>query len=314
MNIRQLEVFLAVMDISSVSHAAEHVHLSPAAVSLQLHGLADELETELFVRSGRRLVPTPVAARLAERARSVVKQMQQLQHDFKNDSSTDERPFHFATGITTLIYHLRRPLRLLRKRYPTNDFQISVGVTETIVAGLLESRFDLGLISLPVNEENLNIVPLFEEELLVLRPAPARIRGGHTPPISTSELEGVPFVLYPKRSNMRSIIDRFFDEIGLVPRVVMEADDTEAIKSLVEAGFGYSILPEYSLRGRARFFHIHRIGGHRLVRKQALATARADYPRKLTESIVNFLLTLPWTGHTAAGTKALEPKSSAAHG
>jgi DNA-binding transcriptional LysR family regulator len=292
MNIRQLEVFLAVIDVSSVSHAAEHVHLSPAAVSLQLHGLADELETELFVRAGRRLVPTPAATRLAERARSVVKQMQQLQHDFKNDSSTDERPFHFATGITTLIYHLRRPLRLLRKRYPTNDFQISVGVTETIVAGLLESRFDLGLISLPVSEENLNIVPLFEEELLLLRPAPTRIRGGHTPPISPSELEGVPFVLYPKKSNMRSIIDRFFDEIGLVPRVVMEADDTEAIKSLVEAGFGYSILPEYSLRGRARFFHIHRIGGHRLVRKQALAIACADYPRKLTESIANFLLTL----------------------
>jgi DNA-binding transcriptional LysR family regulator len=310
MNIRQLEVFLAVMDGSSVTHAAEHVHLSPAAVSLQLHGLADELETELFMRSGRRLVPTPAASRLAERARSVIKQMQQLQHDFKNDSSTDERPFHFATGITTLIYHLRRPLRLLRKRYPANEFQISVGVTETIVAGLFESRFDLGLISLPVSEENLNIVPLFEEELLLLRPAQTRIRGGHTPPISPAELEGVPFVLYPKRSNMRSIIDRFFDEIGLAPRVVMEADDTEAIKSLVEAGFGYSILPEYSVRGRARFFHIHRIGGHRLVRKQALATARADYPRKLTALIVSFLLTLPWTRR---GPAAAEPRALAAH-
>jgi LysR family transcriptional regulator, transcription activator of glutamate synthase operon len=313
MNVRQLEVFLAVIDGRSVTHAAEHVHLSPAAVSLQLHGLADELETELFIRSGRRLIPTPAATRLAERARSVVKQMHQLQHDFKNDSTTDGRPFHFATGITTLIYHLRRPLRLLRKRYPTNDFQISVGVTETIVAGLLESRFDLGLISLPVAEEDLNILPLFEEELLLLRPAPTRIRGGHTAPLSASELENVPFVLYPKHSNMRSIIDRFFAEIGLVPRVVMEADDTEAIKGLVEAGFGYSILPEYSLRGRARFFHIHRIGGHRLVRKQVLAMARVDYPRRLTESIANFLLTLPWTGRTPAATKSVESKSSAAH-
>jgi DNA-binding transcriptional LysR family regulator len=116
MNIRQLEVFLAVMDLSSVTHAAEHVHLSPAAVSLPLHGLADELETELFVRSGRRLIPTAAATRLAERARSLVKQMQQMQHDFRNDSSTDRRPFHFATGITSLIYHLRRPLRLLRNR------------------------------------------------------------------------------------------------------------------------------------------------------------------------------------------------------
>jgi DNA-binding transcriptional LysR family regulator len=127
-----------------------------------------------------------------------------------------------------------------------------VGVTEEIVSGLLDCRFDLGLISLPVSDEKLNIMPLFEEELLLLRPAPNRIRRGQVSSIPTSELEDVPFVLYPKRSNMRTMIDRFFGEIGVKPRVVMEADDTEAIKGLVEAGFGYSILPEHALRGRAR--------------------------------------------------------------
>jgi len=299
MDIRQLELFLAVMDASSVTHAAEHVHLSPAAVSLQLHSLADELQTELFVRSGRRLAPTPVAMRFAERARAVVKQMHQIQHDFENDANTDTRAFHFATGITSLIYQLGRPLRLLRKRYPKNDIQIFVGVTEEIVAGLLDCRFDLGLISLPVSEEKLKIMPLFEEELLLLRPVPNRVRNGHLGSIPTSDLEGVPFVLYPKRSNMRTIIDRFFAEIGMKPRVVMEADDTEAIKGLVEAGFGYSILPEHALRGRARFFQIHRIGRHRLVRRQALAMAQGEYPRKLTESIANFLSTLPWTRTSA---------------
>jgi DNA-binding transcriptional LysR family regulator len=299
MDIRQLELFLAVMDVSSVTRAAEHVHLSPAAVSLQLHGLADELQTELFVRSGRQLIPTRAASRLAERARSVVKQMHQIQHDFGNDPSTDRHAFHFATGITSLIYQLGRPLRLLRKRYPKNEIQIFVGATEEIVTGLLDSRFDLGLITLPVGEKRLRIMPLFEEELLLLRPAPVRVRGGHTGSIPPSELNGLPFVLYPKRSNMRSIIDRFFAEIGLTPRVVMEADDTEAIKALVEAGFGYSILPEHSLRGRARFFHTHRIGRYRLVRKQALAMARVDYPRKLTESISTFLLTLPWNGRSS---------------
>jgi len=108
-----------------------------------------------------------------------------------------------------------------------------------------------------------------------------------------------PFVLYPTRSTMRQMIDRCFAEIGLTPRVVMEADDTEAVKRLLEAGFGYSILPEHALRSRARFFHAHRIGRYRLVRKQALAMARVEYPRKLTESIANFLLTIPWDRPTA---------------
>src|SRR5258708_4451300 len=155
MDIRQLELFVAVMDTTSVTKAAEFVHLSPAAVSLQLHNLADELQTVLFVRSGKRLVPTSAAIRLAERSRAIIKQMQEMRHDFQNDPASDAGPFHLATGITSLIYQLGRPLRLLRKEFPKSEIKVSVGVTEEIVAGLLDSRFDLGLISLPVNEKNL---------------------------------------------------------------------------------------------------------------------------------------------------------------
>jgi len=71
MDIHQLKLFLAVMESASMTQAAEKIHLSPGAVSLQLHNLAGELHTELFVRSGKRLVPTPAASRLAEQAREV---------------------------------------------------------------------------------------------------------------------------------------------------------------------------------------------------------------------------------------------------
>ncbi len=288
MDIHQLELFLAVMESSSVTQAASKAHLSPGAVSLQIHSLAAELHTELFVRAGKRLMPTPAAFRLAERARGVIKQMRQIQHEFENDPCTDARPFHFATGSTTLIYRLGRPLRLLRKQYPNAQIQVSVGVTEEIVAGILERRFDLGLVSLPVSEDGLRIIPLFEEELLLVRPSTNRVRTGQVGSVAISELAGVPFLLYPKRSNMRYIINNFFKEIGLNPQVVMEADDTEAIKRLVESGFGYSILPEHALRGQASFFQILRIRGHRLIRSQALAMLQTDYPRKLTESIAGF--------------------------
>ena len=101
---------------------------------------------------------------------------------------------------------------------------------------------------------------------------------------------GVPFLLYPKRSNLRQIIDRKFKEIGVTPHVVMEADDTEAIKRLVESGFGYSVLPEHALRQRAgSFFQTFRMEGHRISRMLGLAMVRTDYPRKLTESIANSL-------------------------
>ncbi len=289
MDIHQLELFLAVMESSSMTRAAEKIHLSPGAVSLQLHNLASELHTDLFVRAGKRLIPTPAATRLAEHARAVVKMMSQIHQEFESDISKDTRPFQFATGVTTLIYQLGRPLRELRKRFPNTEVRVTVGVTEEMVAGLHERRFDLCLISLPVPEENLKIIPLFDEELLILRPSTSRVRGGRIGTIRPSELAGAPFLLYPRRSNMRQIIDRFFEENNLTPRVVMEAADTEAIKRLVESGFGYSILPEHALRGRARYFQTVRIEGRRLIRSLALAMVNTEHPRKLTESIASFL-------------------------
>src|SRR3989442_12971488 len=128
----------------------------------------------------------------------------------------------------------------------------------TLFRSLLDSRFDLGLISLPVSQKNLKIMPLFEEELLLLRPSPTSVRGGQVGTIRPSELMDAPFVLYPKRSNMRVIIDRFFADIGLTPHVLMEADDTEAIKRLVEAGFGCSSLPDPTLQGRGGLFPTYR--------------------------------------------------------
>jgi DNA-binding transcriptional LysR family regulator len=289
MDVHQLELFLAVIEQASVTRAAEKMNLSPGAVSLQIRNLAIELRTDLFVKSGKRLTPTPAAVRLAEKARVVVRQMRQIQEEFENDPQTDHRPFHLATGATTLIHRLGKPLRLLRKRFPNTSLQVTVSATEEMVAGLLDRRFDLAIISLPFAAEQLDILPLFEEELLILRPSPKRVNGWHVGLMDTAELVAASFLLYPRRSNMRSIIDAFFSELGVNPKVVMEADDTEAIKRLVEAGFGYSILPEYALHGGPRFFQVFRIKGRRLARRQALATARTPHPRALTLSIARFL-------------------------
>jgi DNA-binding transcriptional LysR family regulator len=289
MDVHQLELFLAVMDSSSMTRAAEKIHLSPGAVSLQLHNLAGELNTELFVRSGKRLAPTPAALRLAQHARNVVRLMSQIHQDFAGDLSKDSRPVQFATGVTTLIHQLGGPLRKLRKEYPNAEIRVTVGVTEEIVAGLLDRRFDLGLISLPVQVENLKIIPLFDEELLIVRPSSKHKNASRVKTVAASELQNMPFLLYPKRSNVRLVIDRFFEELGVKPRVIMEADDTEAIKRLVESGFGNSILPEQALRGKTKFIQTFRVEGHQLKRSLALAMAQTDYPRKLTESIAEFL-------------------------
>ena len=289
MDIRQLEIFLAVMDTSSVTGAAAQMNLSPGAVSLQMQHLAASLHTELFVRVGKRLKPTAAAHRLAEMARILITQAHSIEHEFDTQTGDDTRPFHLATGATSLIHRLGQPLRQIRKRFPKARLNITVAATEEMITGLVQRRFDLAIISLPVDQAALRIIPLYDEELLVLRPSTTRVSGWHVGTIQPDELKGVRFILYPKRSNMRTMIDGMFRELGFEPDITMEADDTETIKGLVSAGLGYSVLPEFALRRQPRFFHVFRVAGQRLVRKQALAMPRNDYVRPLTESIARYL-------------------------
>jgi len=140
-----------------------------------------------------------------------------------------------------------------------------------------------------VPEENLKIIPLFNEELLIAAPSTNKARRGHISSMRAADLANVPFLLYPRGTVLRVLIDRFFKEISVSPQVVMEAEDTEAIKRLVESGFGYSIIPEHALRQRTPFVQTYRVDGHPITRGLALAMVRTDYPRKLTVSIAESL-------------------------
>jgi DNA-binding transcriptional LysR family regulator len=291
MEIRQLELFLAVIDCNSVTKAAEKACVSPGAISMQLRSLAGELHTDLFTRAGKHLVPTPAALRLAEHARVVVRQMRDIEFEFDGSPANDYRHFHFATGATTLIHRLGKPLQLLRERYPETPIHITVSATEEMVAGLIDRRFDLALITLPFATENLVVTPLFEEELLIVQRSDKPVNGWHVGTIRPEQLNDAPFLLYPGRSNMRSIINGFFEEVGAKPRVIMEADDTAAIRRLVESGFGYSILPEFALRDHPAELKVSRVAGRRIVRQQAMARVRTEHPRALTLAISRFLET-----------------------
>ncbi|MHB8889044.1 MAG: LysR family transcriptional regulator substrate-binding protein [Acidobacteriaceae bacterium] len=216
-------------------------------------------------------------------------EMQMLQEEFENKVERDTQPFRIAAGATTLIYRLGEPLRKLQHRYPAMDLHVTVLPTEAIVAGLHEREFDVGLISLPYFDPALRVIPLFEEELLFVRPAIYLSNGEPQGTIQPSELAELSFLLYPSHSNVRKLIDRFFQDLKIKPKVLMDAEDTEVIKAMVEAGFGCSFLPEYALRGSPGFYEVLYPEHRRLVRKQALAISQTSRRRALTEVVAEFL-------------------------
>lgn len=101
------------------------------------------------------------------------------------------------------------------------------------------------------------------------------------------------FLLYPKHTVLRELIDAFFNDIGVSPHVTMVADNTAALKCLVESGFGYSMLPEHALRQGVRFVNSFRVRGRRLSQTLALEMVHTEYPRKLTLSLAESLLIRP---------------------
>jgi DNA-binding transcriptional LysR family regulator len=285
MELRQLETFRVVMVTLNMTAAARQVYLSPAAVSLQIKHLSDELGAELFTRVGRRLVPTSAANRLQQHLGPLMDVLQHIHEDFPPEIEFDTRPFVLATGLTTLIYQLPRPLSELRKKFSRNNIQVRIGTTETIVRGLESKQVDLGIVSLPLQAPGVKLTPLFKEEMLLLMHVRAAKQYGRK--VNVQNLPNIPLILYPSGAT-RDIVDRMAQSHGISLQVTMEVDDTEAIKKLVEAGFGASILPEKALQ-KSPLLRAFRIEGGRPYREVALATGRSAYPRKLTSAMVEFL-------------------------
>jgi DNA-binding transcriptional LysR family regulator len=286
MELRQLETFRIVMATMSMTEAAKRVYLSPAAVSLQMKRLSDELGADLFSRVGNKLVPTSAATRMHQHLGVLLDMLHTIREDFPLDAKYDSRPFVLGTGPTTLIYQLREPLRQLRKQFPRNEILVHVAPTQDIIYELEWKQIDLGIVSLPVDAPNVCLAPLFKEEMLVLmnaRTAPKQRRS-----ISLRELVSIPMILYSRGSSTRTLIDEMMQKHKLALRVTMEADDTESIKKLVEAGFGASILPEKALHN-SPLIRTFRIQGEQLYREIAFATPVNAHPRRLTTAITEYL-------------------------
>ena len=287
MDLRQLQMFEAVLATLNLTKAAKQMFITPSAVSLQLKHLSEELGSDLFVKTGQGLVATPAAICLSGYTRHLFEVMDEIRREFRTDAIPDSRPFVLATGLTTLMYRMGGPIRGLRRRYPNNEIRIVTGATEYVISGLRARQFDLGIVSLPVSPDGIRVTPLYTEEMvLVVNPDHCGIRRSTVTP---QELTRLRFILYPQGSNIRSMIDRFFQELGITANVTMELDNVEAIRRLVEYGYAASFVPANALPRGSRLLRRVHINGHRLIRQVAIAVPDTKYPRKLTESVSLFL-------------------------
>ncbi len=298
MDLHQLRVFHAAVLTGGFTRAGEELHLSQSTVSQHIKLLEDELGCPLFLRVGKRVQVTEAGKVLLPYAERIFRDLKNAEMAVREMNALKRGTVRLGVGPTTLTYRLPQVLGEYKRRFPEIELIVLAGTTEFLLQALRAQRIDLAIVMPTGPQAGLTVRPLGREEMVIVvnRDHPfARRRA-----IEPSEVATLRFILYEKNTAMQNLIDRYFESIGVSPTILMEVENNEAIKSLVKAGLGSSILPLCAVANEPpdSQLRILRVKGKPLVRQLRLASADADVLPKAIEELANCL------------TSALTPRSN----
>jgi DNA-binding transcriptional LysR family regulator len=255
LNLDHLQTFRLVVETGSFSAAADRLGLSQPAVSLHIKQLEAGLKSRLLERVGRRAKPTAAGVELLTQAHQVHASVEGLLRAMASHSAEVSGNVSIGTGATACLYFLPRALQSLRARYPRLHVLVRTGNTADFVRAVEDNTLDLALVTLPVRSRSLAVVEIMDDEFVAIGPREAKLPQRLTP----AGLSRRPLVLFEPAANTRVLIDEWFGAAGDAPVPVMELGSVEAIKGMVGAGLGLSIVPSMSLPARPRELSVARL-------------------------------------------------------
>jgi DNA-binding transcriptional LysR family regulator len=289
MDIRQLEMFLAVAEEGGFTRAGERLHVSQSAISRQIGLLERELGGALFNREGRRVSLTHPGEILVGSVYNLFREMQQLVDQLADVHELRRGRLRLAGGMSVCMYVLPRLLKKYRRRYPDVDVRVSTGSSEVIIRKLRAHEVDLALLTLPVIARDLEVVPVLKEEMVVVT-AP-RHPLAHKRLVDAREIGKYPLILYESGSRTRETIENFLKEENVSADVAMETENAEIIKAMVGSGIGITVLSHAAVAAdlRHKRLAIARIRGRKLYRETGWVYLKSEHvPRTVTEMLRAF--------------------------
>lgn len=257
MEIRQLKYLLSVVKQGSIGAAAHEHYVTQPAVSIQLKKLEQEMGEKLFIRRGKRVVPTPAGELVISHAEEIMQRLEALSSRVRELKGMQRGELKLGTIDAASIYVLPRVFRLFRNRYPGIDINVEVSESARLVSDLSAGRIELAIVTLPQGDGSFEVVPIYQDRMvLVVHPRHplASIRRGVLKAVAESGL-----ITYPAHSTTRMIIEDIFKSAGVRLRTAMEVTSPEAIKRLTETGLGASVLPLPLVAGEIRKGSLTRI-------------------------------------------------------
>lgn len=244
-DIKHLRLVAAIAETGSVTRAAEQLHLTQSALSHQLNVLESRLNTPLFHRVGKRMLPTAAGAHLIESAHRVLDIVTRAEAGVRRTAAGEEGRVRLSTECYTCYHWLPPVMKQFAALHPRVDVRIDVSATHEPLKAVLDGRIDVGVMNSPVRpDRRLATRPLFEDEMLVVMAASHRL--ADRPFVPPDEFAKETLLLYPPREES-TIYQRVLAPAGIEPVSVQQVPLTEAIIELVRAGLGVAVLASWAI-------------------------------------------------------------------
>ena len=247
MEIRQLRAFVAIAESGTFTAGALRVHVTQAAISMQIRQLETEIGAKVFVRAPRHVILTEAGEQLLRRARHILREHDAALDEIAELAGAERGRLRIGSASAmVLTEQLPSILKELRKQHPAADIAVTSGTSEVLVDQILAGEVDIAFVSLPVDVRGIKTERLSEDQLVAIASPRHKLSKQRT--ISAYTLAGERLILGERGGNTRRLIDQFFAQAGVSLRVAMELSRQQAIKRMVEEDMGVGIVPLQSVK------------------------------------------------------------------
>jgi DNA-binding transcriptional LysR family regulator len=240
--IRQLRAFVAIAESGTFTAGAIRVHVTQAAISMQIRQLESEIGAKVFVRAPRHVILTEAGEHLLRRAHHILREHDAALDEIAELAGAERGRLRIGSASAMVLTdQLPAILRDVRAQHPAADISVTSGTSEALVEQIVAGELDIAFVSLPVDVRGIKTERLSEDQLVAI--ASPRHKLAKQKTISAYTLAGEKLILGERGGNTRRLIDQFFAQAGVTLRVAMELSRQQAIKRMVEEDMGVGIVP-----------------------------------------------------------------------
>lgn len=302
MNLKQIELFIAICESGSVTKAAEQLSVTQSTASQHLASLEDELGGKLFERTGRRLKSTPLAETVLIHALSVRESLRTLRESAEAALGKRHRTLSIVAGTIPGNYIIPPLIPLLRREFPRLQVDLRSISSALGVEFVAEGVVDLGVSGVRPADRRVATEEVGNDRIVLVVP-PDHPFGEVIEPSLLTEEE---FVERRKGSGTRDVVESALKRVGIGPgdlRVAAVVESSEAVKQLVMAGVGIGFISRSAVRDeleRSRLREV-RVEGLSIERAFYLVSRRGGILSPPAQLLCTLLRSLPSANHPTGG-------------